>query len=257
MGRCAGAKLSWIWVALLALLTLLTVPACGNDAPTSEAGACVVGQAVVCACDNGTRGAQLCGRDGVYGGCFCMGPAPVDGGAAGKPAGGTGGSSGAAGSGGGKAGSGAGGSSGATGTAGATNAGKGGAGGAAGSGAAGKGGAGGSAGSGGAGAGGAGTMPYSRCNTASLCADGSLCAGVNAGGANEIGYCAPRCESNDEDGGDCPEPGSGDVNAVCIPIANLCLLDECSEDVRCPRGMMCSRVSSGSGSQQWSCVYPR
>jgi hypothetical protein len=80
---------------------------------------------------------------------------------------------------------------------------------------------------------------------------------VNAGGANEIGYCAPRCESNDEDGGDCPQPGSGDVDAVCIPIANLCLLDECSEDVRCPRGMMCSRVSSGSGSQQWGCVYPR
>jgi hypothetical protein len=248
-----------MWAALLALA------ACSDDMPASETGSCVVGQAVVCACDNGTRGAQLCGRDGVYGGCFCMGPAPAfDGGAAGTPASGTAGSSAgagsAAGSSGGKADSGAGGRGGnsAGGGGSAGKAGGSGAAGATGSGGAGRGGTGGTGGTSGAGSGGAGTTPYSRCNTGSLCADGSLCANLDQGSINEVGYCAPRCEASDEqEVGECPQPDSGQVEALCIPIANLCLLDECSDDARCPRGMMCSRTSSGPGSQQSSCVYPR
>ncbi|HMI93627.1 MAG TPA: hypothetical protein VK509_19775 [Polyangiales bacterium] len=269
MGRCANLKSIWIGAALCALA------GCGDDAVTSEAGACVVGQAVICACDNGSNGAQLCGRDGMFGGCFCTGPvAPLDSsvaGESGNDAGSTGAGSGGSASAGnsGKAGSGASGNgsagaagSGASGAAGATgvggrggSGGTGAAGGGAGSTVAGKGGAG---GSGGGGSGGTGVLdaPYARCNSAGLCSDGALCVDGDQAG-KDVGYCAPKCKTrSDGTVSECPQPSSGDVDAFCVPFADLCLLDSCSNDAHCPRGMTCTGSNPGPGNQQPSCVYP-
>jgi hypothetical protein len=264
----ATAKQQFVWMG--AVLCALT--GCGDDAVTSDASGCVVGQAIVCACDNGTNGAQLCGRDGRFGGCFCTGPAPsVDSGIVGQPARDAGpkaGNSGAAG--GGMPGTGAAGSTGAAGAAGAgrggSGAGSGGAaggvskGGSGGSGSAGKGGAGGSGGSGGGSSGGTGgtlSSAYTRCTSGDLCPDGSLCLDPNQGGGNTLGYCAPECETNaDGTVSDCPQPTSGNVDAFCLPFANLCVLDSCDGDeARCPRGMTCSDGNSGPGNQQPSCIF--
>src|SRR5262245_35418630 len=65
--RHRGSALSWTCAALLALA------ACSDDdAGGTETSGCVTGQAVLCECQNGSNGVQLCGRDGVFGGCFCM-----------------------------------------------------------------------------------------------------------------------------------------------------------------------------------------
>jgi hypothetical protein len=270
---------AWLrWGGVGALLALLALPACGDDdAETPPASGCVTGQAVQCSCDNGTIGVQLCGRDGVFGGCFCTGPlgsggtssgstgdpgSTPDAGASGSGAAGEAGGSGKAGGAGasGSGTAGAAGSAGSAGKGGSGNAGSSGSGnaGSSGSGNAGSGGSG-NAGSGGSGGfGGSGSTvgtAYARCNTSGLCRDGLLCVDTMQGGGNSIGYCAPECTTRDDGTTtECPQPATGDVEAFCVPVANLCVLGPCGGEVNCPRGMMCSGNGPGSGNTS-SCHY--
>lgn len=65
-------------VRLLVFSSAVLASACGTPAAT-----CITGASALCACPNGSMGAQVCQADGTFGTCTCL--SPVDAGSGGGP----------------------------------------------------------------------------------------------------------------------------------------------------------------------------
>lgn len=96
---------------------------------------------------------------------------------------------------------------------------------------------------------------YSPCDQQTECASGLLCSSAAAWSApGGPSYCTALCANTGTPENDCPQPGSGSVQASCYPTTGLCVLDSC-EARECPSGLRCNRIETPAGGGQVFYLY--